>query len=64
MANPQIDRVVQWFSASKLAIHPDKTKVMLYHSPFFNLNINNDLPIYMNLNNAGETDPDKIKLLD
>ena len=63
-ANPQIDCIVQWFSASKLAIHPDKTKVMLFHSPFFNLNINNNLPIYMNLNNAGESDQAKIKLLE
>ena len=47
VANPQIDRVVQWFSASKLAIHPDKTKVMLYHSPFFNLNINSDLDLFI-----------------
>ena len=63
-ANDGLNRLVQWYSSNKLAIHPAKSKGMIFRSSNkFNIPIFNNspyLPIFLNLNNSGESDITKI----
>ena len=55
-ANDGLNKLVQWYSSNKLAIHPAKSKGMIFQaSNKFNIPTYNDspyLPIFLNLNNA------------
>ena len=80
-ANLGLSKLVDWYSSNKLAIHPGKSKCMLFHnSNRRNLSSNNNnndqidiqndlvanntyLPIFINLNNVGETNITKISLV-
>ena len=66
-ANIGLDKLVNWYSSNKLAIHPGKSRCMLFHNSNRNNNniITNELylPIFINLNNIGETNIAKIKLI-
>lgn len=66
-ANDGLSKLVQWYSSNKLAIHPSKSKGMIFQaSNRFDIPIINDapyLPIYINLNNVGEDDNSKISLI-
>lgn len=63
-ANDGLNKLVQWYSSNKLAIHPAKSKGMIFQaSNKFNIpTFNNSpyLPIFLNLNNVGEIDITKI----
>ena len=63
-ANDGLNRLVQWYSSNKLAIHPAKSKGMIFQSSNkFNIPIFNNspyLPTFLNLNNSGESDITKI----
>lgn len=63
-ANNGLSKLVQWYSSNKFAIHPTKTKCMLFQaSNKVSLPIINDnpyLPIFINLNNSGESNITKI----
>jgi hypothetical protein len=78
-ANVGLDKLVNWYSANKLAIHPGKSKCMLFHKSnrsnnnsdnnLGNINnhvVNNNqtyLPIFVNLNNTGENNITKINII-
>ena len=68
-AGPELDRLVKWYVCNKFAIHPDKSYCMLFGPPYqqnITLPYINDflyLPLFLNLNNDGETRIDKVKLI-
>lgn len=73
-ANTGLDKLVNWYSANKLAIHPNKSKCMLFHKSnrsnnnIGNVNdhvINNQIyfPVFINLNNTGESNITKINII-
>lgn len=64
-ANAEIENLNQWYRANKLSIHPGKSRIMLFHSPFYDIDIpivngNPYLPIFMNNNNPGDFNISKI----
>lgn len=64
-ANIEIAKLNEWYKANKLSVHPQKSKMMLFQSPFNPLwrpNPNSEpyLPIFLNNNNSGESDISKI----
>jgi hypothetical protein len=70
LANHEVPRLIEWYSANRLLIHPDKTKTILFTTPSKNLNLSFDeiqlrsnFPVYINLNNENENDPSKISNL-
>ena len=69
VAGPELDSLVRWYVCNKFAIHPDKSYCMLFTPPYTQ---NTDLPyidnflylpLFLNLNNDGETRFDKVKLI-
>ena len=66
-ANEGLNRLVQWYAANKFALHPAKTKCMLFQaSNKVTIPIQNNnpyLPIFVNINNIGESDPAKISAI-
>ena len=69
IVNEELDKICNWYKANKLAIHPDKSKFILFKSPFDNLNqlpkFNNQpyFPVFINMNDYNETNITKIKLV-
>ena len=68
--NKSIDKLLNWYTANKLAIHPGKSRYMIFKPPFVNLDSlprdsNNYpyFPLFLNMNNEGENDISKIKLV-
>ncbi len=68
-AGPELDSLVRWYVCNKFAIHPDKSYCMLFGPPYqqnSTLPYINDflyLPLFLNLNNYGESRIDKVKLI-
>ena len=66
-ANIELDKLVKWYSSNRFAIHPAKSKCMLFAAPNkINLpQINNTphFPVFFNMNNFGESDNNKITLI-
>lgn len=58
--NIEIQKIVNWYNANKLSIHPDKTKMILFRHRFIQ-DIPSYLPIFMNLNKANESNITLIK---
>jgi len=69
-ANIQVEKLVGWYTSNKLAIHPDKSKAILYKSKYVsnentNLTIYDDsiyLPIFINLNSITGTASDFVDI--
>lgn len=64
-ANSEIGKLVTWYNANKLSLHPTKSKVMLFKAKFktLELPIVNDyhyIPLFINLNSENENDITKI----
>ena len=65
ITNNCLPKIIGWYSANRLLIHPKKTKILIYktplqrYSPEEQLLIDN-LPIYVDLNNFNESLPEKI----
>ena len=70
-ANIEISKLNDWYKANKLCVHPKKSKMMLFQSPFqpiwkpnlknqLGMDIEPFLPIFLNNNNKGESDISKI----
>ena len=65
-SNLEIKKLVSWYNSNKLSINSSKSKCMLFKHKFLNylnLEIVDDfpvLPIYIDMNNQGENDPQKI----
>lgn len=60
-----LPKIVSWYSSNRLLIHPNKTKILIYSTPLqrYSLEeqlIRNDLPLFIDLNNQNESDPNKI----
>ena len=69
-ANNLIPKVIQWYSANKLLLHPKKTKVLLIGLPrqlrFLNntdLELLNNFPVFFDTNSEGENDALKVTKL-
>lgn len=68
IANNELDNLKSWYACNKLAIHPLKSKFMLFHSKWFNLGLpvhNNQpyFPLYLNLNEPGMCDITKLYMV-
>lgn len=67
-ANEEIEKLKQWYSSNRLAIHPLKSKFILFHPDWMKLNLpihNNEpyIPLFLNLNDPDETNLEKLFLL-
>lgn len=66
LANIELDKLLQWYNANQLTIHPQKTKAFLFTSPRGNIDLNIDetgrtfLPLFLNMNSPGSSDITKI----
>lgn len=66
LGNSELDKLLQWYSANQLVIHPAKTKAFIFRPPRTNLNLNVDengrtfLPLFLNMNNPNESNISKI----
>ena len=64
--NDELGKLISWYNANKLLIHPGKTKTILFNPNRTNLNLNNDylgqpyIEIFINMNNLNECDVTKI----
>ena len=62
IGNSGIDKLFKWYSANKLAIHPGKSRFMIFKPPYVNLdmlpkdvNQNPYFPLFINTNDIGNT---------
>ena len=69
-ANRLIPKVIEWYSANKLLLHPKKTKVLIIGLPrqlrFLNhadSELLSSFPVFFDSNSTGENDPQKITKL-
>ena len=69
-ANTQIDLMFQWYNANRLAIHPSKSRCMIFYPPSRLPNLpriegGHYFPLYLNYNTRGEGQFDitKVKLI-
>ena len=60
--NDELHKMCTWFRAHELALHPEKTKFMIFTLNEKNINFD-ELNINLNYNNANQNDPDLIKRL-
>ena len=64
IANLELSKICKWFTANKLALHPLKSKFILFRSPYDNPGENPpNFPLFMNLNDYNESDITKIKMI-
>jgi hypothetical protein len=70
IGNSGIDKLFKWYSANKLAIHPGKSRFMIFKPPYVNLdmlpndvNQNPYFPLFINTNDIGDNDITKINLI-
>ena len=65
--NIELDKLLKWYCANRLAIHPAKTKCMLFQAAgrasLPSQSNNFYLPIFLNMNNPGFHDITKISLI-
>ena len=59
-ANYEIDNLLHWYSANKLAIHPDKCRAMVFLPGYRTIN-NEDFPLFLDYNEHGNFDMDNYK---
>ena len=66
-ANFELEKLVSWYCANRLAIHPSKTKCMLFQAAgradLPSQMDNFYLPVFLNMNNPGENNSDKKVLI-
>jgi hypothetical protein len=53
-----------WYTANKLAIHPEKSKFFLYKSHSYDLPHNTYFSLFLNMNDQNEYDLTKVKMLE
>lgn len=68
MLNRELPKLVEWYSANKLLLHPSKTKIMIFNSPrhvisAHEADLRANFPVFINLNNVNENDLSKITQL-
>ena len=69
ITNSELAKLLGWYNANKLLIHPGKTKTILFNPKKTNLALNNDylgqpyINIFLNMNNQNECDITKISPL-
>eukprot|EP00088_Acartia_fossae_P058057 TRINITY_DN6784_c0_g1_i3.p1 TRINITY_DN6784_c0_g1~~TRINITY_DN6784_c0_g1_i3.p1 ORF type:complete len:611 (-),score=-4.06 TRINITY_DN6784_c0_g1_i3:608-2272(-) len=61
-ANYEINNLLDWYSANKLAIHPDKCRAMVFQPGYRTIN-NEDFPLYLDYNEPGNFDMNNYKLI-
>ena len=65
-ANIEIEKLVSWYNANSLLLHPSKTKAIIFKPPRTNLNLNIDihgrsyLPVFINMNGPNQCNISKI----
>ena len=66
ITNSELSKLINWYNANKLLIHPAKTKTLLFNPSRTGLNLNNDylgqpyIEIFLNMNNLNECNITKI----
>ena len=66
LTNSELSKLLSWYNANKLLIHPGKTKTLLFNPSRNNLALNNDylgqpyIGIFLNMNNVNECNITKI----
>ncbi len=65
ITNECLPKIISWYSANRLLIHPDKTKIIIYKTPLQRyspeeLVLKSNPPIFVDLNNINESLPEKI----
>ena len=65
ITNDCLPKIIGWYSANRLLIHPNKTKIIIYKTPLQryspeDLVLKTNPPIFVDLNNINESFPDKI----
>ena len=70
IANEELPKLLKWYSTNKLLLHGKKTKVLIFgmarNDRFINeqdLGLLQRFPVYIDLNNEGETNQEKINKL-
>ena len=68
LANSEIPKLLEWYSANRLIIHPLKTKCIIFGTPRQRINdeevaLRANFPVFIDLNNYGEFNQDKISNL-
>lgn len=68
IANTEIPILISWYTANRLLIHPQKTKTVIFTTPRHNFSLEEirlrlNFPVYINMNDIGENDADKISNL-
>ena len=69
IVNEELEKICNWYKANKLALHPDKSKFILFKSPYDNLDqlpkVDNQpyFPVSINMNDYNESDNAKIKMI-
>ena len=71
LGNKCIDKLLNWYTANKLAIHPGKSRYMIFKAPYVSLDMLPKMkptefpyfPLFLNMNNEGENNISKIKLI-
>jgi len=64
ITNTELDKICSWYTANKLAIHPAKSKFILFKSQFDNLPNQTYFPLFLNMNNQNEFNLTKVKMLE
>ena len=59
-AQQGLDEMVKWYNANKLSIHPSKSRLMIFRPKHCQPEIEPPVPLFLNLNNDGENDNQKI----
>ena len=68
LTNACLPKIIGWYNANKLIIHPKKTKVIIYSTPLQRyspeeLAIKSNPQIFIDMNNTNESLPQKISLI-
>ncbi len=69
LVNEELSKISDWYCANKLALHPDKSKFILFKSKFDKLeqlsvySDNPYFPLYLNMNDNNECNITKIKMI-
>ncbi len=65
LTNECLPKIIGWYSANRLLIHPGKTRIIIYKTPLQRYTpeehvLKSNPPIFVNLNNIDESIPEKI----
>lgn len=60
-ANIEIKKIVDWYTANKFAIHPTKSRLMIFRPKHNQPDIEPYVPIFLNLNDPNECNISKIR---